>query len=171
MISAHKLTLVKAFLYPSQKRVIRIILLPDSFYHQIRSSARFILAPDSTHTDEIHSIARIWKCNAIEMQWPRIIDALYYHRVDWMEIQTGSKHCNCAEVIWNENTFHWRRCFFSLSMSVVPIVASVLIYIHAHIVVHIRTFQRHLKVIRYFFVWNIWFFITNVSIFLNDYQL
>lgn len=54
---------------------------------------------------------------------------------------------------------------FSLSMSVVPIVASVLIYIHAHIVVHIRTFQRHLKVIRYFFVWNIWFFITNVSIF------
>lgn len=55
--------------------------------------------------------------------------------------------------------------FFSLSMSVVPIVASVLIYIHAHIVVHIRTFQRHLKVIRYFFVWNIWFFITNVSIF------
>lgn len=54
---------------------------------------------------------------------------------------------------------------FSVSMTVVPIVASVLIYIQAHIVVHIRTFQRHLKVIRYFFVWNIWFFITNVSIF------
>lgn len=41
MISAHKLTLVKAFLYPSQKRVFRIILSPDSFCHQIRSSARF----------------------------------------------------------------------------------------------------------------------------------
>lgn len=87
-------------------------MLSESFYCQIHSITKFVLAPDSIYTDEIHSIARIWKCKAIEMQWPRIIDALYYHRVDWMEIQTGSKHCNCAEVIWNENTFHWRRCFF-----------------------------------------------------------